>query len=359
MAPRRVFSPVFALLLALLGAAPMAAAQVLSGNSYPVGGVEVDVTAANAVEARDQAIREARRRAGRMLVERLVPPEDRAKVPTLDDQRLEGMVRGVEFARERPVGNRYIATLTVVFAVEPVKAWLGEAGIRVVETVARAALVVPLWKARGGLEALDDRNAWREAWRGVDSAASAVPLLLLRGDQLDQDAATSEELFVGDVTALSRLNERYRAPTVLVVAVEGDKAGGALSVAGFRYDAQTGARGEIARLAVPSPDRLGEAAKQIHARLEEEWRPLATVRRDTEEALDVSVPIADLADWVRVRQRLGGVPAIRRVNVRTLETHRADLRLEFFGTPDELQRVLAQAGLSLVKEGEGWQLRAR
>ena len=35
-------------------------------------------------------------------------------------------------------------------------------------------------------------------------------------------------------------------------------------------------------------------------------------------------------------RRLGGVPAVKNVTVRTLEADRAELRLEYFGTTDEL-----------------------
>ena len=83
----------------------------------------------------------------------------------------------------------------------------------------------------------------------------------------------------------------------------------------------------------------------MHAKLDEEWRGVAVVRRDSQDTLDVVVPIRALGDWVQVRQRLGAVPAVKSVAVRTLEADRADLRLEYLGTAEELQRTLAQAGL--------------
>ena len=97
----------------------------------------------------------------------------------------------------------------------------------------------------------------------------------------------------------------------------------------------------------------------MHAKLDEEWRSVATVRRDSEDTLDVVVPIRTLGDWVQIRQRLGGVPAVKRMTVRTLEAERADIRLEFYGTPEELQRILAQAGLQLAREASEWRLQAR
>jgi len=357
MPSARIFSTILGIVLVAL--APLTVrAQVVSGNTYTIGGIDVDVSGADPVQARQQAIREARQRAVKMLVERMVPAEDRARVPPVSEQRLDAMVRGVEFARERPAGNRYIGTLGVVFSAEPVKQWLAEAGISIAETVARAALVVPLWKDKGGLQALDERSAWRDAWSGLDTLGSAVPVALVRGDQLDQDAISVEQAFVGDVTALARMNERYHAPIVIVAIAEGDKAG-PINVGGVRYDMQTGARSALPTLTVTDASQLADAARKVHAKLDEDWRGLATVRRDQQAGLDVVVPIRALGDWVQVRQRRGSIPAIKTVSVRTLEADRAELHLDYFGSAEQLQKVLAQAGLQLEKDADKWRLQAR
>jgi len=356
MPSARWFSP-FLVLLAVLAAE--AAAQVANGNSYTIGGVDVDVTGADAIQARQQGIREAQRKAVKLLIERMVAPEDRARVPPVDNARLEGMIRGVEFASERTAANRYIGTLNVVFSAEQVNAWLREGGISVAETVARPALVIPLWKDKNGVEPLDDNNAWRDAWRGLDTAASAVPVTVVRGDQLDQNALSVEEAYVGDVAALSRLNERYHAPTIIVATLEGDKSSGALTAGGVRYDTQTGARSELPRITVADATQLADAAKKVHAKLDEDWRNIAVVRRDSQAGLDVVVPIRELSDWVQIRQRLGAIPAVKSVTVRSLESDRADLHLEYFGSQDQLQRTLAQAGLQLAKDADQWRLQAR
>ena len=357
MPPVRWFSTIFIALLTALSLCGGALAQ--ASNTYTVTGVDVDVTAPDAVQARQQGIAEARRKAAKMLVDRVVAPEDRARVTIPGDASLEGMVRGIEFVRERSAPGRYIATLNVVFQPDPVKAWLGQAGVKIAETVSRAALVVPLWKGKAGVEPLDDRNAWREAWRALDTAGSAIPVTVLRGDQLDQSAVTAEELYVGDVSALARLNERYRAPTIVVAIVEGDKEGGPLTVGGLRYDAQTGARSEIPRTTVPDSTQLASAAKQIHQKLDEQWRSVATVRRDSQDTIDVYVPIRALGDWVQVRQRLGAIPSIKTVSVRSLESDRAELHLDYFGTAEQLQKTLAQAGLQLDRDADQWRLLVR
>ncbi|HTR83094.1 MAG TPA: DUF2066 domain-containing protein [Reyranella sp.] len=355
MPSARRFSTLLALLAVSLGGS--AAAQVSNGNSFTIGGINVDITAADAIKARQQGIRDAERQAVKQLVDRMVAPQDRAKVPPLDDAKLDGLIRGVEFANEHASSNHYTATINVVFSAEPVKAWLGEGSISLSETVSRQALVVPLWKGPNGVEPLDSRNPWRDAWLALDTSGSAVPVTVVRGDPADQGAASVESLYVGDVSALSQLDERYRAPLVIVAIVEGDRDKGPLVVSGLRYDAQTGARSELPKLTLTDPAQLGEAAKKLHAGVEADWRSVAVVRRDTQAGMDVTVPIQTLADWVRIRQRLGSVPAVKNIAVRTLESDHADLHLDYYGSAEDLQHTLAQVGLQLAKNADQWQLR--
>ena len=101
----RVFSTIAAVLLAVL-AANAALAQSPGGTGYDVTGVDVDVTAADALQARAQGLREARRKAFAVLVNRLVPTEDRARLPQINDAQLENMVLGIEFVRERSAPGR-------------------------------------------------------------------------------------------------------------------------------------------------------------------------------------------------------------------------------------------------------------
>ena len=108
MPPVRWFSTI---LLALLTAFSLSGGALAQGsNTYTVTGVDVDVTAPDAVQARQQGIAEARRKAAKMLVDRVVAPEDRARVTIPSDPSLEGMVRGIEFVRERSAPARNIAT---------------------------------------------------------------------------------------------------------------------------------------------------------------------------------------------------------------------------------------------------------
>jgi len=78
MPSARKFSTILGIVLALFACS--AQAQIASqGNTFTVGDIDVDVTAADAVQARQKAIREAQQQGIKRLVERMVPAEGRAR----------------------------------------------------------------------------------------------------------------------------------------------------------------------------------------------------------------------------------------------------------------------------------------
>ena len=104
MPSARKFSTILGIVLALF--AGIAQAQVASsGKTYTVGGIDVDVTGADAIQARQKgdpgSAAAGHQDAGRAHG----AGEDRARVPPIDDARLGGLVRGTEFQRERSRGQ--------------------------------------------------------------------------------------------------------------------------------------------------------------------------------------------------------------------------------------------------------------
>jgi hypothetical protein len=75
------------------------------------------------------------------------------------------------------------------------------------------------------------------------------------------------------------------------------------------------------------------------------------------QTLGVSVPIGSLRDWVEVRRRLAGIPAVQRAEVRALARTEGELNLVYYGDETQLVQVLAQSRLSLTQNAQEWVLR--
>src|SRR5215468_6098233 len=115
-----VFVILVAVLVAIGGRPAPAAAP------YVVSGVPVDVTAADAATARDQAIVEGQRKAFSMLMQQLLGAENGATIQTPPDSQLSAMVQDFEVESERLSSVRYIAVMTYRFDAASIDAIIGK-----------------------------------------------------------------------------------------------------------------------------------------------------------------------------------------------------------------------------------------
>lgn len=345
-AARRLVPILFGLVLA---------AAALALDWWTETGIPVDVTAENAVAARQKGIEAGQREGLRRLLERLVPPEERARLPAVQNLPLARYVRSYEIAEEKVAPNRWLATLNVAFDPDAVSELLAGRGVTMLQpTAAPVLLVIPAERRQGGLLLWAREEPWWQAWERVAASERALELLLPLGDLADLAALPPEAVATGDRAAVDRLAARYGAADAVVALLEstGDRPV-------VRFLAGTGAlRGDPAPLvAPPEGDPLEAAARAAAARLGETWRR-GLVRSDRLAELAIVVPLADLAGWVQIRQQLETLPEIREVRIVSIGRRRAEIVLRHAGDLERLREGLGRRGLVLAEEGGGWQLRA-
>lgn len=186
------------LLLAAWGVSPAAAAP------YVVTGVPVDVTAADAVTARDQAILEGQRKAFAMLMEQQLGAEKAATIKTPSDDRLSAMVENFEVESERISGVRYVGVLTFRFDQASVDAATGKAPEPTAEIVTDAmpsgpvrtiTVNVPIASLRDWLEVqrrlAGIRTLQRTDVRGIARTEGELNLVFF-GDELALQQALAQ-----------------------------------------------------------------------------------------------------------------------------------------------------------------------
>src|SRR5947207_1367295 len=142
------------------------------------------------------------------------------------------------------------------------------------------------------------------------------------------------------IVALATLRGAPGNPTTLEVAVRRYRGGQPVDVHTDTVAANPGER----------PEQLfRRAASQIATDIESGWKKGPLPRYDQQGRLTAVLSITGLEDWVRVRERLAALPAIRTVNLVTLSLQEATIELDYLGSIDQLKASLAEAKLDLVR----------
>lgn len=322
--------------------------------------VAVDVSAENAVAARQKGIEQGQREALRKLLARLVPAEERARLPRLEGLQPARYVRALEIADEKVAPTRWLATLNVSFDPEAVGELLAGRGVTMLEPAdVPVVLVVPVERRGAALLLWAREEPWWQAWERIAAGERTIRLALPLADLADLAALSPEQVGTGDRAALDRLAARYGAADAVVVIAEPRTPVESAGVA-VRFLAGTGAlRGDP--LPVEAVAGTGEpferAARAAVARLVEAWKGTVLARTDRMGELALTVPLADLAGWVQIRRELETLPEIRELRVAAIARDRAEIVVRHPGDLDRLRDGLARRGFELAQESGRWQLR--
>lgn len=74
------------------------------------------------------------------------------------------------------------------------------------------------------------------------------------------------------------------------------------------------------------------------------------------QTLTAALPVDGLDDWIKQRERLAGLPPIKKIDVRSLSRQEATVDIQYVGTLDQLKLSLATIHLNLEGSDPNWRL---
>jgi len=371
--------------IALIALCILATNTASAEDPYLVERVPVEVTADNAVEAREKALDEAYSKAFDMLVERMGATRPRGINPA-------DLSQSIEIADERVTAVRYAAQVTVQFDPRRVDAALGrraDSGSSVSSygkppgasdgamppppmPVGTQVLVLPVYEWSGSRILWETSNPWYQAWSRANPNILTGEASVPPGSGADRDVSADAAL-AGDRTALMRLARDRGAENLIVVLgrYQVDYAAGqpSFDVTAAGYGPQFD--GRRLNLNVPGdPNNFVDdlAVKAVAATVEkinETWRPGSAVAalpaddkpfRPTGPERDVLITaaLAGPADLSRLRSGIGALPMVTRDQLVSLSRGQAVLRVHYAGDTDLLRTAMSDAGFAVSSAAEGW-----
>ncbi len=351
MIPRAAFFLIFCL-FAGLGAVPPAVADE---GVIAVRGIDVDVTAGNAVDARAQAVLQGQRKGLRQALLMLAPNADVDHLPQLSDSQITDLVADYEVESEQTSTVRYLGKLAFRYRVDGLSAVLQQSGVSANTAPSPPLLVVPVLSSGGKNMLWEDGNSWRAAWQTHPPSGGLVELVLPKGDAGDAGAITADQAASGDMAKLQALAQHYNVSDIAVAIARPDPSGTiAVSVARYGIAGPTGTFDDKVSGDPANPDAAyAQAIDHVADRIQRDWIAQNQVNSSVEQRLTVEASINGLAQWAELRRRLAAVTTLHQVDVVYLMQSHAELDLVFVGDRDQLARALQQRALMLKDTGDG------
>ncbi len=351
---------VLALALHLLHAPTATAAE---NPLYTIQGVEVDVQADTAAQAKKQAITEANVKAFTAFAQRVGSDQavldEIAKIPPKD---IDAMLNSLSIEEERAGPGRYIGKLTIRFLPDKARAVMNRLDVSYSEKIAGRTVIVPVWRAADGSWQIWEDNPWRTAWLSLRAENALVPVIVPLGDLTDTSTLTPELVAADDASALEALRLRYDAEAALIAyaqpvgedtvqaVISGDSPVGKLAF-DQNYAAENGG-------GITEATQL--AALRFHEVMLQRWKKLTEERPITRALPIATLPVAvsfySNDEWTNLRSRILATPGVSGVDISTISQGGAMVQLSYVSAFEQLRQSLWASGLALQNVGGTWVL---
>lgn len=309
----------------------LGASRAVAGDPFTVGGIQVDATAATAIEAQTQAMAEGQLLAANVLFDRLTLEQERFSnpLPPLTQESVARMIRALEPSQERRSANRYLGEITVAFNPSQVQQFLRDNNLTLVSSQAQKRLVIV---RETGLRGGSDEDTLQSAFADPRLSYALTPL---------QVATVEDVQFLSGSPAddeLRALASRYGLNQVLIVESSG-------SVTDVSLD--TGSRQSF--FVQPGFDSAN-FADQVVSRLESDWKQASAVVGGEEVTTSVSILYNSHRDWIALQDAINTSAQIKGARLDALSKDGALMTISYGGDISRLSNELRFKGVRVEQD---------
>jgi hypothetical protein len=329
---------------------------------FVIEGVRVDITADNAVAAREQAFNQAQQDAFEQLAESLLSDKQLNSFQPPDVPTISSFVRDYEITDEQLSSVRYIGTYTFRFDKRAVRNYISRGGFTFTDVSSKPVLMLPFYKD-GRTEILwGDENPWLAAWNAKGSVSNLVPVRAPIGDAADMADVGDDQSMTYIPSNLRRMMGRYHAGSVVVAVAQPQWKSGAQPAADAQPDklqikvyTTTGAPELVSTIDVAADDLRGSkdtlyaaGVRRVREGLQHDWKTRTLVDSSEVNRINVSVSFRSMQEWIETQKALNHVQGVNDVRMISLTPTLANVELIFSGSEDRLRLALAQSDMTLT-----------
>ena len=330
---------------------------------FTVEGVSVDVTADNAIQARDEAFAKAQGDAFKILAERMLTASELESFTAPEASTISPMISDYEVTNEKLSAVRYIGTYTFRFQEKAVRRYFAGSGATYTDMASKPLLILPFYQSGADMLLWKPENVWMKAWHKTESLGTLVPLVVPIGDLADVSDIDDQEAFSYEDRRMDRMMRRYNAQEAVIVVAAPDEnmrlirhasepATGSMTVNLYRTDRNGPEHAQQMVVSAHEGENFGQmldrAVKQIQKALREDWKQKTVVSQNTQkQTIQARVRFNNFNEWAETQRALKSVVGIEDVTLVSLSPREARVELIYSGTQNRLNMALRQADMTL------------
>lgn len=325
-------------------------------NPYNVEDVAVSVSAKSPTEARNLAVKTARRDALMILLARL--SLETAIANKITDDNILDMVRSEQIVDEKIAGATYSATFNVTFAKDFVDYVLAQKNVQKQEEAVVAVeekplfLVVPVKILQRKILLWEGSNDWR----------SSMNKALDGKDDFKIPVADSDNIVTLNPENVNRINAvelepiftKYQSKVAYFLLFSQDSMSGKASVL-VREINKSGASSQVRLSFVNSEGLEGqELINKVAVKAVEYLEGLknkeVVAKNKTEQTISLEVPINKLGDWLMMKNKIESSGIVNKLSIDAISCDYVKASVSVAAIDTNLMDLFAKSGFSLTEK---------
>lgn len=307
--------------------------------------INVDVTAEDAVQAKEQAMLQAQREAFLEVAGKLTDAENVAKLQMLSDNEIMHFVQSVGVEDEKIGGNKYVATLTVQLDETLLRDYLAEN--EMIEAETTELMVIPIFKPRESYTPLlwEGNNVWRQNWYAkglIKFGLMQIHTISERFRNIDRlNADTAIYMDSALYEDLSRMNASDKIYVVYAQTLSnGDLKVSIKNLKNKAEDNFTIYNDNADNIF----DKAIEKSVMFIANMERNARRNENLA--TTETINAVYIYENMKDWLGKSSMMSTLPMVEGIDTKSFGGGKVNFSLRYTGSIDNLWQALQEAGLS-------------
>jgi hypothetical protein len=350
-------------------------------STYTVENIRVDVSAANAVEAREKAFEEAQIKGYKKLAQRFFDEANLEAMGTPDINTVAVAVKDFEVSKEKISATRYAGTYKISYDARAFEnrasITSGNQNATSISNTKGHILVLPFFED-SGYSMLWRTNPFLQAWNRARDGGYAAPSIIPAGDSLDMVAISDSQALNYNPASLEDLKNRYGASQVAILIAKPElMPDGAERIMIGIYQANTygpqlaqqiSVRGNVGE----SKDQFyARAVKQVNQVFNESWQrrtalstnapsqssdqqvrsqavsPQSQALSGPVQTMLAQVEFSTMRGWMDTKRAMENSRGVRGISVKSLSPRSATVIISYQGSLDQLRSAFGQNGVNL------------
>lgn len=201
------------------------ALSITCATPYTIKNVEVQSQGSSSSEAKDKALKDAKRQAFQLMIQKMLNQHDLNRFDETDDQTIDFLVDSFQLSSEHMGPKSYKATVSFDFNKQRIEDFLRNKAVPFTVPVHKSILVLPVLSDGAKTYLFEVENTWLRLWREHSFNQALVTFVIPNGDLNDLNALDAEDAIIGVDHKIRSMSQRYQTSAVVVAYVTLTKEG--------------------------------------------------------------------------------------------------------------------------------------